>query len=131
MSLIASVLLGGEKVLRKVEVTVPNGRSFYREANGLIYDAMRRVDEHGLDIDIVTTKDELERQGILERVGGLGYIMQMGELLPSTSHAMSYANTVRYEYDRRRVIEMCTNAISKIQEEDANPISITNDILLG
>jgi len=131
MSLIASVLLGGEKVLRKVEVSVPNGRSFYREANGLIYDAMMRVSEVGLDIDIVTTKDELERQGILERVGGLGYIMQMGELLPTTSHAMSYANTVRYEYDRRRVIEICSNAINKIQEDNADPVSITNDIMLG
>lgn len=131
MSLIASVLLGGGKILRKVEVSVPSGRSFYREANGLIYDAMRHVDELGLDIDIVTTRDELERQGILERVGGLGYIMQMGELLPTTSHAMSYANTVRYEFDRRRVIEICTNAIGKVQEDNADPVSITNDIMLG
>ena len=131
MCLIASVLLGGAKVLRKVEVSVPNGASFYREANGIIYDAMRRVDDIGLDIDIITTKDELERQDVLERVGGLGYIMQMGELLPTTGHAMSYANTVRYECDRRRVIEICSHAINKIQEDNADPVAITNDIMLG
>lgn len=126
MSLLGSVLLGGQKTWKKVDTIVTDGSMFYREANGRIFNAMRKVIDLDLDLDIVTLRDELDRQNLLDSVGGLAYIMQIGELVPTTAHAVSYAQSVRYYADRRRIIELATEMIAQAQEDEADPPSIAD-----
>jgi len=118
------------KTWKKVESIVTSGAMFYREANGRIYDSMRAVINLDLDLDIVTLKDELERRNLLADVGGLGYIMQLGELVPTTAHAISYAQSVRYYSDRRRIIELAMEMITQAEEDEADPPSIADSFLL-
>jgi len=129
MSLLGSILLGGMKTYKKVDTVVTSGSQFYREANGRIFEAMRNVINLDLDLDIVTLRDELDRQNILDSVGGLAYIMQIGELVPSTSHAVSYAQSVRYYADRRRIIELASEMIEQAQEDESDPPTIADNFI--
>jgi replicative DNA helicase len=109
-SLIASVLLGGRKLFKNVS-NIDKGM-FYRVSHSLIWDAYTSIDASGQDIDIVTVNEELTKRNSLEACGGLGYIMQCAELLPTTSNYESYVNLV-VEYHRRREIIFASEHASK------------------
>jgi len=130
MSLLGAILLGGVKTFRKVEPIVSSGSMFYREANGRIFTAMNNVVKLDLDLDIVSLRDELQRQTLLDQVGGLAYIMQLGEFVPSTSHAITYAQSVRYYSDRRKLIELALDVINKAEKDDEDPPAIADNFLL-
>ena len=109
---------------------------FYRVAHSLIWEAYTTIDASGQDIDIVTVNEELTRRNALEACGGLGYIMQCAELLPSTSNYESYVKLVT-DYHRRREIIFsselaskkasdCDSDIDKIITDLNNSVSFTN-----
>ena len=121
-SLIASVLLGGKKLFKNV--THIDKSMFYRIAHSLIWEAYIAIDKAGQDIDIVTLNEELTKRNALEACGGLGYIMQCAELLPSTSNYESYVKLV-IEYHRRREIIFSSEHASKkasIGDDDVDVI---------
>ena len=133
-SLIASVLLGGKKLFKSLS-HIDKGM-FYRVAHSLIWEAYTTIDASGQDIDIVTVNEELTRRNALESCGGLGYIMQCAELLPSTSNYESYVKLVT-DYHRRREIIFsselaskkasdCDSDIDKIISDLNNSVSFTN-----
>jgi replicative DNA helicase len=133
-SLIASVLLGGKKLFKSLS-HIDKGM-FYRVAHSLIWEAYTTIDASGQDIDIVTVNEELTRRNALEACGGLGYIMQCAELLPSTSNYESYVKLVT-DYHRRREIIFsselaskkasdCDSDIDKIITDLNNSVSFTN-----
>jgi replicative DNA helicase len=109
-SLIASVLLGGKKLFKNLS-HIDKGM-FYRVSHSLIWDAYVAIDNAGQDIDIVTVNEELTKRNALEACGGLGYIMQCAELLPTTSNYESYTKLV-IEYHRRREIIFSSELASK------------------
>ena len=45
-------------------------------------------------IDIVTIKDELSKRGTIENVGGVGYLMQLGDIAFTTANLETYAKIV-------------------------------------
>ncbi len=109
-SLIASVLLGGNRLFKSLS-HIDKGM-FYRVSHSLIWDAYEAIDKASQDIDIVTVNEELTKRNALEACGGLAYIMQCAELLPTTSNYESYAKLV-IEYHRRREIIFSSELASK------------------
>lgn len=109
-SLIASILLGGNKLFKSMQRI--EKAMFYRVAHSLIWDAYKVIDDANLQIDIVTVNEELTKRNALEACGGLGYLMQCAELLPTTSHCNSYADLV-WEYHKRREIIFASEFASK------------------
>ena len=133
-SLIASVLLGGNKLFKSL--THINKGMFYRVSHSLIWDAYIAIDASGQDIDIVTVNEELTKRNALEACGGLAYIMQCAELLPTTANYESYAKLV-IDYHRRREIIFsselaskkasdCDTDIDQIVADLNNSVSFTN-----
>lgn len=90
---------------------------FYREANGHIYSAMQEVVEAGDELDIVSLMTELTENNMLENVGGLAYLMQIGDFVPSSAHVVTYAKLVKKSADRRRLMEQCLHLVSNINED--------------
>jgi replicative DNA helicase len=104
MSVLGAMLLGNALAAEdgahslKVE-------DFYRPAHGRIFAAMRRLIAEGNPVDVVTLKDELNREGILDSVGGIGYLVTLGEFVPSTANLLHYAKIVESKATARRLIE--------------------------
>ena len=109
-SLIASILLGGNKLFKSMQRI--DKSMFYRVSHSLIWEAYKAVDGAGKEIDIVTINEELTKRNALEACGGLGYLMQCAELLPTTSHCNGYADLV-WEYHKRREIIFASEHASK------------------
>lgn len=97
---------GKEAIPRVVEILgdSPTGNGFYREAHQKIYTAILNLFERGEPADLLTVTRELERTGDLEKVGGVPYIDEMIDSVPTAANVEYYAQMVKDEALRRRLI---------------------------
>ena len=125
-SLIASILLGGNKLFKSMQRI--DKTMFYRVAHTMIWEAYTSIDNAGMEIDIVTVNEELTKRNAVEACGGLGYLMQCAELLPSTSHCNSYADLVWEYHMRREIIFASEHASKRASTGDDPTASIIADL---
>jgi len=90
MAVLGAMLLGERAAIERASELLLRD-DFYREAHARIYEAMLAISEKGEPVDIVTLSEELQRRNHLELVGGLAYMMQLGEFVPTTSNVTYYA----------------------------------------
>ncbi|HEX9115259.1 MAG TPA: replicative DNA helicase [Anaerolineae bacterium] len=77
---------------------------FYREKNGWIYQAILELHERREPADYVTLVDEMERREQLAEVGGVAYITQLVNSVPTAVHVEYYARIVERAATLRRLI---------------------------
>jgi replicative DNA helicase len=77
---------------------------FYREGHRKIFAAMLALSGQGTPPDLVTLPGELSRLGQLDDVGGLNYLIGLGEQVPTAAYAEHYARIVRERWMLREVI---------------------------
>ncbi len=77
---------------------------FYSEAHSEIYKAMSKVYAKSIPVDFVTLTDELEKEGKLEKVGGIDYIMDLTNTVPSAANFKHYCDIVKSDSIRRKLI---------------------------
>ncbi|MCH2145000.1 MAG: replicative DNA helicase [Phycisphaerales bacterium] len=104
MSLLGA-MLWDHKVIPDVIGIVSSGGDLYRPAHGAIFDAMIDLyDKHGA-LDVEQLAQHLVDRDILEEVGGIEYIAELAESVPSASNAPHYARLVREKATLRELIE--------------------------
>jgi len=97
---------GREAIPRVIEVLGedPTGVAFYREAHRKIYNAILNLFERAEPADLLTVTRELDRNSDLENVGGVPYINEMIDSVPSAANVEYYAQMVKDESIKRRLI---------------------------
>lgn len=124
MSLLGAILLGGRKTLDNVEFIVTE-RDFYRGGHQGIWTAMKEVvAETGGACDIVLLRDRLIVKNQLEVCGGLAYLMQLAEIVPTTSNADWYAKNVKKLSQRRNIVIQSEYAMMQAQRGTTTPDEI-------
>jgi len=109
-AVIGSMLTDKEAVISALEVLKPE--DFYREDNKIIYASIANLYNKAEPIDIITLKDELSSIGKLEAVGGLEYIVQLPEKVPTTANASKYVKIVEEKSILRSLIKTANEIIS-------------------
>jgi replicative DNA helicase len=80
---------------------------FYRDAHREVFEAILELvtGDAGHQVDVITVSDHLRHRGTLDNVGGIGFLMELANLVPTAAHALYYAQIVREKALLRRVIE--------------------------
>ena len=99
-AIIGSMLTDRDAVISAVEVLKDD--DFYREDNKIIYEAILNLYSRSEPIDIITVKSELESMGKIDQVGGLEYLAELPEKVPTTANAMKYIKIVEEKSTLRR-----------------------------
>ena len=68
---------------------------FYRPAHRQIFETLIDIYDRNEPIDLVVVKNEFNRRELLEAVGGVAYLVQLAESVPSWVNAEHYARIVR------------------------------------
>ena len=98
---------------------------FYSGANRLIFEAMFFLNSKGMTIDIVTVSDYLERKECLIDCGGLTYLSELREAVPSARAFQTYLDILKRQSVKRKVIRAAgdmTHVAYDPTEDDANKI---------
>ena len=121
-AVIGSMLTDKEAVINAIEFLKAN--DFYRDDNKTIYQAIMNVYSKGEPIDIITVKDELTSMGKLDAVGGLAYIAELPEKVPTTANVDKYVKIVENKSMLRNLIKTANEliALGYDQNEDVSNI---------
>jgi replicative DNA helicase len=101
-----------------------DARDFFRDAHRRIFDKMVALSERGDAIDFVTLKDELQRAGELDEVGGPAYISSLADGVPRSANVEHYARIVKEKATLRSLIHSANRILSDAYqaEDDADLI---------
>ena len=124
-AIIGSMLTDKDAVISSIEVLKED--DFYREDNKAIYSAILSLYNRSEPIDIITVKAELESMGKLEQVGGLEYLAELPEKVPTTANAEKYIKIVEEKSILRKLIKTA----NEIMELGYSPTEDVEDIMEG
>lgn len=90
--------------------------AFYREAHQKIYNAALKLFSEGTPIDLLSITEALTKSGDLEKVGGVAYLDNMIESVPTTSNAEYYAKLVLERHVRRQLLQLSVKLYNDCQD---------------
>jgi len=121
-AVLGAILIDGEALLVVMERLMPE--DFYRAAHQRIYEAMLRLNDENEPIDLITLTTDLQNHKLLEEVGGVGYLTELANAVPSAANVGYYAEILDENAMLRRLIRAATNIVSSgyASEEDVNQL---------
>ena len=102
-SVLGSLLIDRDAVIRVASFLKPE--DFFRSAHATIFQAIVDLYNRREPPDFVTVVDELERRERLEEVGGVAYITELMNAVPTAVHVEYYGRIVERTATLRRLIE--------------------------
>ncbi|WP_082975524.1 replicative DNA helicase [Mycobacterium sp. 1245805.9] len=108
-SVLGGMLLSKDAIADVLERLRPG--DFYRPAHQNIYDAILDLYGRGEPADAVTVAAELDRRGMLRRIGGAPYLHTLISTVPTAANAGYYAGIVAEKALLRRLVEAGTRVV--------------------
>ena len=105
-SILGSMFLS-EKALQRIIETI-NKDMFYLDSHKKIFEVIKNLSDNKSPIDITTVTAELERKKLLNQVGGVEYLTQIINSVPTAANADEYVKIVEEKFLRRNLIEAGT-----------------------
>ena len=84
------------------EVVQPD--DFYRPEHGCLYKLLLEMHGRGESVDLVTVSDRVTREGQQARFGGVAYVVELPEHVPSTANLQHYAEVIKDKATLRELI---------------------------
>ncbi len=110
ISVLGGMLIDSENAVPKA-IELVDDTMFYREANRRVFRAMVRLFTRGEVIDPVTLREELSITDELEGVGGMVFIGELLDSVPTAANIEYHARIVRERALLRRLIEGASQII--------------------
>ena len=98
---------------------------FYMDSHDKIFSCIRDLMEDNIPIDITTVTSKLEKKKILKEVGGIEYLSQLINDVPTASNIDEYIKIVNEKAVLRRLIKESSDIASLAYDNDEN----INDVL--
>jgi replicative DNA helicase len=89
-----------------LEFVVPilSQEDFFPDTHRRIYGAMLELSQRSAEIDILMLREELDRKGAVEKVGGAAYLTSLLDGVPDIGNVEHYARIVKEKSTLRRLI---------------------------
>ena len=121
-AVLAAVLMNNRALERISEFLRPE--HFYHPAHQEIYKLAERQFSAGIPFDIITAKNYLEQQGVLESVGGVDYLTQLANAGATVVNVEEYGRIVYDNAMRRELINLGQSIMDDAFVEDLDkPVS--------
>lgn len=121
-AVLGCVMLDGAKVMPDcIQSIGPALEIFYSEGHRALYRCMVEMYDAQEPIDLVTLRNWLEFQSLLDQVGGLNYLAGLADTVPSASNLAYYLEILHEKYKARRLIYLCTEKVSSAYDNTDTP----------
>jgi len=111
------ILLDPKENLSSCMAKIKDESMFYDLRHKAIYSALVQMSERSIPIDLLTLSHQLRTDGELDNIGGVAYLAELQDGVPSAANLEYYFDIVRDRGLLRKVIHTCTKAIADAYEE--------------
>ncbi|WJY26803.1 MULTISPECIES: replicative DNA helicase [Sporosarcina] len=108
-SVIGAIFLEPQALITAAEVLMED--DFYRTSHQKIFATMLALSDKGQAIDVVTVTEELSAKKELEDVGGISYLTEIANSVPTAANIEYYARIVEEKALLRRLIRVATTIV--------------------
>lgn len=122
-SLLGCLMLDKDAMLKVADFL--SAEDFYRGAHQEIYQICQELFRKGEPIDLLSVSNRLKEKEILEQVGGMSFLTELINSVPTPAHTLSYAKIIR----RKRILRDLIEASYEIGFLGHNEVEDT-DVLL-
>ncbi|SEH40865.1 MULTISPECIES: replicative DNA helicase [unclassified Selenomonas] len=119
-AVLGAMLIKKDAIIEVQEILRPE--DFYREAHKVAYEAMLKLTDNEEAVDIVTLTEELRKEEQLERVGGVRFVTDIANTVPTAANISYHAKIVKEKAELRRLIDAAT-AIAAAAYEDTDEVA--------
>ena len=123
-ALLSAMLIDSDVVSKGIEKI--KEEYFYRNAHKLIFRTMQELFFEGIEIDQLTLINRLERNNLLEKVGGIPYINEIADFVVSSANFDYHLNIVTDQALLRHLI-LASNGIIENCYTSAKPVKTIVD----
>lgn len=117
-SVLGSALIDNEATLLVVSRLIEE--DFYNDTHKQVFRAIKSLFADSRPVDFVTVSDELEKNNMLDSVGGIAYISSLANIVPSAASCSHYVDIVRRDSVLRQVIKASGSVIEKAYGKGAD-----------
>lgn len=86
---------------------------FYLDSHQKIFESIKTVNDEGKAVDHTTVIEELTKRNWLQQVGGIEYIVEMINSVPTTANIDDYINIVSEKSLLRKLIDEATSIVKE------------------
>lgn len=99
---------------------------FYRPGHRQIYAAMLDLQQAKIPIDFTTLGAALKASGKLEEAGGTPYLLELADVVPTSTNAVYYAGIVRQQAVQRSLAGLALVLTAKVRQGD-DPATVIDE----
>ncbi len=109
-SVLGSMLLDKEVI--PVVTEILKSEDFYRADHKEIFEAVMDLFDAGEPIDLITVSEQLKLRGTLDNIGGLEYLTNIANAVPTTANAKHYSKIVEEKSTLRKLIKASSEIVN-------------------
>ena len=128
-SVLGAMLLDKEAISTATEFI--SGEDFYREAHKEIFEAIVDIYNRGEPVDLITLTEKLKTRNTLEAVGGITFLTNLMDAVPTTHNVKYYAKIVEDKSLLRKLIKSSNEIIQKSYQAEEDIGEIIDDAEKG
>ncbi len=123
---IGCVLLAGNDIMPDFVAKCPDD-AFYDLRHRSIAETLKAMWNDREPIDMITVSQRLKDRGILEQVGGLGYLMGLPNMVPSAANFSAYVETMADKWTMRRMLTCCASFTGRVYEHEGTVETLVDE----
>ena len=116
-ALLGSIMIRGE-VMHDI-VDIVSEQSFYSNIHRMIYSSLFELHQKGQPIDILTLSGRLKEKEQIEQVGGMSFLTELINIVPSSTNANYYAEIVEKKHSMRELLRAAEQISSLGYDEES------------
>lgn len=124
-SVLAAILLNGENITLVSDSLKPS--DFFNRQNQMIYEAMLDIAQANQQIDLLVLQDALEIKKQLQEIGGIVYLMELQEDIPSIGMIAQHSKIVKDKSILRDLIKSAADIINICYDQNIDEIDTVLD----
>ncbi len=117
-SVLGSMFLSSFALQKACDELLPE--SFYYDNNAKIFSTMKELHDKGVPIDATTVTSELKNKELLAQVGGIDYLTEIFNIVPTASNVEQYIKLVEETALQRRLIDVSTDIATSAYDQSVD-----------
>ena len=112
-----------------IEKLKDDGREvFYDLRHQTIYETLVEMFDTREPIDLITLQQRLKDRKLLEQIGGIAYLSQLQDAVPSAANLSYYLDIVREKFLLRKMIQTCTGVVGRVYDYEGEVDALLDEV---
>ncbi|HEU6447153.1 MAG TPA: replicative DNA helicase [Verrucomicrobiae bacterium] len=105
-----------------------HGSHFYDLRHQTIWETLAEMFNARDAIDIITVQQRLKDKQLLEQIGGIAYLAQLQECVPSAANLSYYLEIVREKFLLRKMISVCSEVVGRVYDYEGAVDALMDEV---